>query len=116
MADQVEISLPKTRVNERSQFIATVRFRTRSSAAASIPTTVHYKLSNLQTDKTVTDWTSVTAASELSITIPGASNQILDNSHTLERMELLVAADKGLATESIGRRNYQIQNVYGRSD
>lgn len=116
MADQVEISLPKTRVNERSQFIATVRFRTRSSAAASTPTTVHYKLSNLQTGETITDWTSVTAASEVSITIPGASNQIRANSHSLERMELLVAADRGLSTESIGRRNYQINNVYGRRD
>jgi hypothetical protein len=116
MADQVEIYVPQTRINERSQLIATARFRTRSTAAASTPTTVHYKLTNLQTEEVVTDWTSVGAASEVTITIPAASNKILSNSHRLERMELLVAADKGLSTESIGRRNYQIKNMYGRRD
>lgn len=116
MADQVEIYLPNTRINERSQAIATVRFRTRSSAAASTPTTVHYKLSNLQTREIITDWTSVSAAAEVTVTIKAGENKIRDNTHTMERMELLVAADKGLDTESIGRKTYQIMNVYGREN
>ena len=114
MADQVEIQLPKTVFNERSNFVATAYFRTRSTAAAATPTTVHYKLSNLSTKETVQDWTSVSAASNVSISITGAMNKILDESHVMERMELLVAADRGLSTESIGQSNYKIKNVYGR--
>lgn len=116
MADQVEIALPKTQFNERSAFTATARFRTRASAAASVPTTVHYRISNLQTKEYVTDWTSVTAASEVSISVTAANNKIRDNTHKTERLELLVAADRGLATEVIGRVVYRILNVYGRRE
>jgi hypothetical protein len=116
MADQVEIYLPKTLVNERSQLVATARFRTRSSAAASTPTTVHYKLSSLQTEEVIRDWTSISAASEVTVTITAADNKILDNTKPLQRVELLVAADRGLATEAIGRAVYQVKNVYGRRD
>lgn len=116
MADQVEISLPKTQFNERSAFTATARFRTRSTAAASTPTTVHYKISNLTTATNVLDWTSVSAASEVSISVTGAQNKIRNNEDQMERMELLVVADKGLSTEVVAQATYRIRNVYGRSD
>ena len=116
MADQVAIQLPKTVFNERSSFTATAYFRTRSTAAASTPTTVHYKVSNLSTGETVQDWTSVSAASNVSISITGSMNKILDDSKPQNAMELLVSADKGLSTETIGRATYKVNNVYGRSD
>lgn len=114
--DQVAISLPKTTVNERSQITATANFRTRSTAEAATPTTVHYKVSNLQTKETVQEWTSVSAASQVTITLTGEMNKIRDNTHVHEKMELLVSADKGLSTEFIGRATYRIRNVYGRRD
>jgi hypothetical protein len=116
MADQVAIQIPKTVFNERSAFTATAYFRTRSTAAASTPTTVHYKVSNLSTTETVQDWTSVSAAGNVSISITGSMNKILDSTHQQEKIELLVAADKGLDTESIGRAVWMVNNVYGRSD
>jgi len=116
MADQVEIYLPRTRINERSQVIATARFRTIADAAASTPTTVHYKLSDLTSEEVIRDWTSVSAAAEVSVTLTAADNKINDNSKPMQRMELLVVADKGLATESVGRKSYQVRNVYGRRD
>ena len=115
MADQVAIQLPKTVFNERSAFTATAYFRTRASGAASTPTTVHYKLTNLSTRETVTDWTSVSAAGNVSISITGAENKILANKDT-ERMELLVSIDKGLSTEVVGSAIYRLVNVYGRKD
>lgn len=115
MADEVAIQFPVKSVNERSQLLGTAYFRTRSTGAASTPTTVHYKVSNLSTNETVQDWSSISAASNVSLTITGAMNQIRGGGVS-ERMEILVAADKGLTTESIGQYTYRIKNVYGRKD
>lgn len=113
MADQVEIELPKTVYNEGSQFTATVRFRTRSSAAASTPTNVYYKLTNLSSGEAITAWTQVSEASEVSITLTPTQNTLRDNTRVLERMELLVAADYGLSTQVIGSAYYQILDLEG---
>ena len=113
MADQVEISLPKTIFNEGSQFTATARFRTRSTAAASTPTNVYYKLYNLNTRETITDWTSVSPASEVSITLTPTENTIKDQTHFKERIEFLVAADYGLSTQVIGKTQYNITDLKG---
>lgn len=116
MADQVAIQLPKTVFNERSAFTATAYFRTRSTGAASTPTTVHYKVSNLSTGEVAQDWTSVTAAGNVSISITGSMNKIRSGDQNSERMELLVAADKGLDTEVVGSAYYRVLNVFGRKD
>lgn len=113
MADQVEIEIPKSIYNEGTQFTATVRFRTRSSKAASVPTTAHYKITNLSTNKVVRDWTALTAAAEISFTIAPTDNDIDDKTHLQERMELLVAADRGMSTQSIGSRHYKIRDLDG---
>ena len=113
MADQVEIYLPKTVINEGSQLTATVRFRTRASAAASIPTNVYYKLTNVSTGETISDWKSVTAAAEVSITLTPTENTIRDKSHVKERIEFLVAADYGLSTQAIGLKHYKIVDLQG---
>ena len=116
MADQVEIQIPLTSVNERTQLIGTAYFRTRSTGAASTPTTVHYKVSNVSNDTVVKDWTTISAAANVTLTITADLNKILSNHHRVERMEVLVAADKGLSTEAIGRAGYLVKNVYGREN
>lgn len=116
MADQVAIQLPKTVFNERSNFTFTAYFRTRSTGAAATPTTVHYKLVNLSADKTVQDWTTISAAANISQQIVGSLNQIEVDYHPSERMELLVAADKGADDEVIGSAYYKIMNVRGRKN
>lgn len=114
MADQVEIQLPKTVFNERSNLTFTAYFRTRSTAAAATPTTIHYKLTNVSADKVIQDWTSISAAANISQQIVGSLNQIEVDYHPMERMELLVAADKGTDDEVIGQAFYKIRNLRGR--
>lgn len=111
--DQVEISLAKTVFNERTQIPVTARVRTRATALAAIPTTLEYKLYNLQTRELVKDWTSLTAAAEASFTISATDNQIRDKSHVDERIDLMVSADRGLSTEAVGRVQYKLRNLSG---
>lgn len=113
MADQVEIHLPKTVINEGSQFIATARFRTRAAAAASIPTTAEYKIYNLSRREIIQDWTSLTPAAEIDITITASLNDLETNNKSHERFELLVAADRGLSTQVVQAEPYRVTNVRG---
>lgn len=111
--DQVEISLAKTVFNERTQVPVTARVRTRSTALAAIPTTIEYKVYNLSTKEVIKDWTSVTAAAEISFTISAIINTIRDKSHASERLDVMVSADRGLSTEAVGRAQYKLINLAG---
>lgn len=113
MADQVEIQLPKTIFDERSGFTFTAKFRTRSTAAASTPTTVHYKLYNMSTKEVVKDYTSVSAASSVSVTVAASDLQIKDATHLMERIALFVVADKGLSTQCSKEAYFKIRNTGG---
>lgn len=113
MADQVEISLPKTRINEKSGFTAIVRFRDRASASAAAPLTVSYKIFNVSTSDIVKDWTHISVAAQVSIAIDGQDNLVRRSSNSFERIELVVAADRGLSTQVIDSAEYQVVNLHG---
>ena len=112
-ADQVEIQIPKTVVPEKTGFTATAYFRTRSTKAASTPTTVHYRVDCLSTRTQIKDWTSVSAASSVSIAIGSAENTIQDSTKARERRQLIVKADDGLSTQAIGHVEWLVDNLYG---
>lgn len=113
MSDQVEISLPKTIVLEESTFPATAYFRTRATKAATAPTTIRYRVDDLKTGKILTDWTSVSAAASVTITITAANNEIQDNASRLERKQLIVQADAGLSTQVNGKVQWRVRNLQG---
>lgn len=120
MADQVEIQIPKKRVNERQAFTATAYFRTRSTKSASTPTTVEYRVDNLSTRTTAQDWTSLTPGGSVTVPIIPAHNAIQQASHTWglgttreERVQLVVVADRGLDTQAVGTQDWKVNNVFG---
>ena len=116
--DQVEIQLPKTQYVEHSAFTATAYFRTRSSAAAATPTTVHYRIDNLSTKNEVKDWTSVTPGTSVSISVASTEN-VIDGGSTetsipkYQTLQLTVALDKDLSTEVRNFKNWRVKNLYG---
>lgn len=113
ISDQVEIRLPKTRVNEKTNFTATVNFRDRATKAAATPTTIQYRIDDLTTRIEVTDWTTVSAASSITIAISPTQNAIQDDSSRFERRQLLVKADDGLSTQAIGQAVWRVVNYFG---
>lgn len=113
MADQVAIRAPRNRWAEGSGFTATADFRTRSSRSADTPTTVHYRVDCLKTSTVLADWTSVSTASQVSISITPTHNAIQDDSNRFERKQLIVAADKDLTTQSLGFFKWTVENLQG---
>ena len=118
-ADQIAISIPKTRVKERSSFTATVYFRQRSDASAATPGTVHYRIDNISTNETVVDWTSVSPSASVSISVPASANSIGGVTYggraRRQRMQLSVSIEKDSATEVIETREYWVTDIYGVS-
>jgi hypothetical protein len=110
MADQVEIQIPRSVVDEGTNFTLTAYFRDYATSAASTPTTVHYKITNKKTTKIETDWTSVTPASNVSITV----NSSIDDANNLwERKEIIVQADRGLSTQASNHAYWNVKNLKG---
>lgn len=113
MADQIEIQLPKTKHFEESTFPVTAYFRDRATKAASIPTTVRYRIDCLKSGAEVRGWTSVTPAANVTISITSSDNQIQDNSSHTERKQIIVQADTGLATQVNGPKVWTVTNLVG---
>jgi hypothetical protein len=114
MADQIAIRIPRSDWREGSAFTASVNFRTRSSSAASTPTTIKYRVDCLTTGREVLDWTEITpAAASASIAVTGAYNAILDDANDAEVKQLTVMADDGLATQHRESARWRVENLYG---
>jgi hypothetical protein len=113
MSDTVAIQIPRPRIKEGSAFTATAYFR--AVGAASTPTNVSYRLDNLTTGERIADWTSVSAAANVSIAITGTQNAIRSQCNRIERMQLTVAADHDLSTEVRDAAVYEVENLQGVS-
>lgn len=113
MASQAEITIPRPLVNEGSSFTATAYFRTRSTSAASTPTTVHYRIDCLTTGTEIADWTSVSASSSVSISITGTHNAIQSDENDVEVKQLTVSADKDLSTQVRQTVRWKVSNLFG---
>lgn len=111
--DSVYIQLPKGRVKEDSAFTATAYFRTRSTGVAATPTNVKYRIDCLTTGAEIADWTSVSAASSVSISITATHNAIQNDSNQREVKQLTVALDHGLSTQHTETATWIVENVYG---
>ena len=109
------IKLPAPGYKERSSFTATAYFR--SGDAADTPSTVHYRIDNITTNRnkatSILGWTSATPGTSVSISITSAQNRILDSSNVWERRQLTVSADKGTSTETRDTAEWKIENIGG---
>lgn len=110
MTDLIEIHIPRFKYNEGASFTATAYFRDRATVTPDTPTTAEYKIENLTTGNTVQDWTSLTPGESVSFTITGTNNT-LSGSYKREQIQLIVSADRGLSTQTIGQVMWSVENL-----
>lgn len=113
MIDQIVFFQRKDRVKEASQHVITAKFKDRSTAALVVPTSIRYRIDDLNTGVAVLDWTSVSAASAITLTITSTQNALRDQCAAREVRELTVAADYGLATQFVDAVRFTLENVRG---
>ncbi len=108
-------NLVRGKVNERTSFTATATFYSDAFVAAA-PTNAQYRLdwvtSNADCYSQITDWTTLTPASSISIPITATQNAI-QGCLNQERRQITVRADNGLATQAEETFQYTVQNLAG---
>jgi hypothetical protein len=111
--DVIAFQAPKTKFNEGSAFPLPVYLRLRSTGAAATPTTIHYRIDCKTTGRQVADWTSVSAASNFTISVTGTHNAILNDCNEQEIKQLTVMTDEGLSTQHRDAVQWRVDNLYG---
>jgi hypothetical protein len=109
--------LTRGQLNERSVLIATANFFT-DTWAASTPTNASYRVDRINdaSDEAqeLLGWTALTPATSVAITITAAQNAIQCDYERVERRQLTVKADDGLATQTQQVLRYGVKNLAGQ--
>lgn len=112
-ADQIAFQINKKFVQAKSSLVVGAKFLNRSTAALVVPTNVKYRVDDLATGAPLLDWTGITAASTVSITLTPTQNAIRNSYNSLEQKQLTVASDYSLSTQYIETLIYTVKNVQG---
>jgi hypothetical protein len=75
------------------------------------PTTLRYRIDDIETGEVIADWTTVTPASTSTVTTTGAQNTISGCGKA--RFQFTVEADHGLSTNCVSTREYIVRNLAG---
>lgn len=96
--------------NELSQVTVTATARDLSNNPYT-PTTARYKVTDCKTKDVMVNWTTLTPASTMEITIPGSVNTIKSDCNRLERKVVTLNTDNGLSTQHYAEYSYRIKNL-----
>ncbi len=102
------IQIPKLEYNEGTAFTATAYFRDGEASSAS--STAKYRVDCLTTGEVLTDWTTLTPAVSIAISITSTNNAIQENSNKYEKKQITVSANHGLATQYRVKKTWNVKN------
>jgi hypothetical protein len=108
--------LSASQTNEKSSFTLTAKFYDDSSDpwTLSAPTTVSYRVDDLFTGFIMRDWTSLTTGTSVAIPLASADNAIVSDVHPMEKRQVTVKANDGLATQYQATFVYWVKNLVGQ--
>lgn len=103
------VYLPKISVPEGSSFTATAYFR--SGSSSDTPSTAKYRVDCLTSGNVLQDWTTLTPATSVNITMTHAFNAIQNQGNAKEKKQLTVSADYGTSTETRDVQTWIVKNI-----
>lgn len=101
--------------NESSAMTVRARFFNESGSLVA-PTTARYLVRDISNDRLVRDWTSLSPAATIDISITASDNDLYTNarrSNRFERRVVTVQADAGTATQRTDEIEYWVRNLAG---
>lgn len=99
------------RVNEQSTAYLTVSFRDKAGTLAT-PTTISYRIDNIETGQEIRDDTAVTpAASSVEITLTPADNTLADPNRQYAHHRITVVATYGASDAVRAEYAYKVMNL-----
>lgn len=109
-------TLVRNRIPEGTQAQFTANFYDDSDSwTLTAPTTAKYRVDNPLTGETITDWTTLSAASSISIALNGSQQTLRDGCALEEPRRLTVKANDGLSTQTLQVRDWIVTNQFGVS-
>lgn len=97
--------------NELSEVTVTVK-PCNAAGVATAPTTASYRIDDCLTRNELVAWTTMTPSTEMTITVPGTVNAIINNDRTTpEKKVVTVEFDKGLSTQHYAEYFYRVKNL-----
>lgn len=103
-------------VNEASTMTVVARFYGASNVP-STPSTVRYRIKDVTNDRIVKDWTDITAAQQVEISVAASDNAIyMDGQRPFKRFEervLAIQANYDVDTQYTEEIRYLIKNLRG---
>ena len=98
------------RVNELSRAVITVRPIDRNGVVF-IPGAARYRLDDFKSREAIIAWTALTPATEMTITIPAASNTIRNTNNKREKKILTVETDAATTSAHVEEYSYWVKNM-----
>ena len=99
------------KVNEGTACYVTAKFR--NNGATVVPLSVRYRVECLTTRRTMLDWTDVSPASSVTVTIPASLNVLNKQTNSRERRQVIFEANYGTDTAFTNARAYDVENLQG---
>lgn len=99
-------------INERSRLPVTVKFAD-GDWLGIVPDTVRYRLDCKSTGRTILDWTDVTPANPIVITVTADQNAIVSDDNKFERKVLAVEANYGTGNQYTDSYEWKVKNLQG---
>ena len=84
-----------------------------SAGTAAAPTSIRYRVEDVETEKGVLGWTTATAAATVVLSVNASYNVMQDESNRRERKQLTVEANQGTSTAMSATTYYDIINRLG---
>lgn len=97
-------------VNEESRYTVTVK-PLNESGVAFTPTTVRYRVDDLDTSTELVAWTSLTPATSMTIEIPATAHSMIDASKTAEEKVLTIQTDFDTVDQHSEEHRYMLRNL-----
>ena len=96
--------------NEKSQITITARAINKDGVLFT-PTNARYRVDDLTSRNELVAWTSLTAATSMTITLAASVNAIIDSSKKFEVQVLTVETDHGLSSAHPEEYKYRVKNL-----
>ena len=99
--------MARTTIKERDALPIRVTFKDADGVAVT-PSNCRYRVDCVTTQTTIIDWTSVSAASSVDITIPSSANDIVNTHNTVETKRVTVQGNHGLTDQMNNWIDYDV--------
>ncbi len=88
-------------------------FKFLDDGAASTPVSARYRIECLTTQKTVRDWTEITPAQEVTITVTSSDNAIQHSRNKEERKLIVIQSNYDTDTQKSETLEWSVRNLQG---